>query len=279
VRVTEGLRGVSVSLTIALSALFLLNGCSTLSRQLNSLKELHGQRKFADMVESEENCEEERPECAQINLLLADAHLQLGHISQASIDADSALRLPEKDRRPQDTALAYEIKGIAALRGTDDLKSPDQRAFLLADAEGYLLKSLQFSRQAGNERSQPMDRFLALENLCEIYARWGIVSSGSEARSLDGKLASCARDLKNLNSNNGIGDYYLHRARLRALRGKVTEALFGGAPQQKEEVAAELQQLLKEVQVWGGKFSDSRYAQFNKDLLQEIQQQIAGLRR
>ena len=99
-RVTEGLRGVSVSLTIALSALFLLNGCSTLSRQLNSLKELHGQRKFADMVESEENCEEERPECAQINLLLADAHLQLGHISQASIDADSALRLPEKDRRP-----------------------------------------------------------------------------------------------------------------------------------------------------------------------------------
>lgn len=262
-----------------LLALFFLAGCSTLSLQLSSLRELHEQRKFAEMLKAEENCEEDRPECTQINLLLADAHLQLGHISQASIYADSTLRLPEKNRRPRDTALAYEIKGIAALRGTDELKSPDQRASLLNDAEAYLLKSLEFSRRSGDGNPAPVERFLVLETLCETYVRWGVVTSGPEARALDGKLAACARDLLKLNATNGIGDYYLHRARLRLLRGKVTQALFGGAPRQKEDVTSELRQLLREVQTWGGKISDPRYAQFNRELSQEIQKQIGSLRR
>jgi len=258
--------------------LFFLAGCSTLSGQLSFLRELHEQRKFVEMLRAAESCEEERPECTQINLLLADAHLQLGHISQASIHADSTLRLPEKDRQPRDTALAYEIKGIAALRATDDLQSPDEKAALLKDAEAYLLKSLEFSRRGGDGNRAPVDRFPVLEMLCETYVRWGVLASGSEARTLDGKLAACARDLLKLNSTNGVGDYYLQRARLRLLRDKVTEALFGGTAQQKEEVVSELQRLLKEVQAWGGKMSNSRYEQLNRDLVQEILKQIASLR-
>lgn len=270
---------LSGRLGAVLLALLLAAGCSTLSGRVNTLDDLYRTGNYREVVRSGGQCQQERPDCVKINLLMAKAHMNLGHVSQASIYADNALRLARPEPQPQEAATAYQIKGIAALRGAEELKSPDQQAFLLSDAESYLQKSLEYERHANPGKPAVEERFQTLVSLCETYVRWGKVVSGSQDRKVNDGLMSCARDLRALGTKKGIADYYFNLSQFRQMRKRITDAAFGGTRQQKELVAAELASLLREVQSWDGKIPDTRYADANRALAREISGRIAALRR